>query len=366
MALRRSVSRVLLGTALSLTLAVPALADNPFGAIAISPSNGTAGGSWNWKSQGDANSHALSACRSRSNGANDCLVAQEIHQHLCGAVAFDKSAGRWRGGVANVRADARSAALNNLGSSSGRILESVCNSTQTKSTGASTTEAAVAGLLLGAAAVAVASQHHRAAASPTPSPSPSASPSVVYVPAPVQPVQAPAYIPTQGGVPPAAAQAGGSQYVPVATRPFALVGLRTHVSDVVNAIVPLYAGIDAGNTLLQAVAGQMVGGAGGGETVFQPAGGYVLTGLDVYRASYKGNDEVVGLRIYWSKLTPTGIDAAGGITSNVMASNTPPNLAAKSLRANAGSYISNLVITPSTHPDGSTYVHDLSIVTTAL
>jgi len=350
----RSLAGLLLVAALSAAMMLPALAENPYGAIAISPSTGKVSGSWNFGNQSAANTRAISRCNALTNGAGDCIATVAVHQHLCGALATDSVQGTWRGGVANTRAAAKSAALSNLGSSNGRIAYSICNSGNQQSAGASSTESAVAGLLVGAAAVALLTHHpHPAATAP--------AASSVYVPAPVAQDQA-AYVPgAQTSVP---QSADASQYTPVGpSRPLALVGMKVHAGDVINAILPIYAGID-GNVVQSPVLGQIVGGAGGTEKVYDPAG-YVLTGLDVYRGSYKGNDEVVGMRIYWSKLLPEGIASAGEIESTIMAS-SPPGLTVKTLRAPAGEYISNVVLTPSTHPDGSTYVHDIAIVTTRL
>lgn len=361
--MRRTAASLGLIIAFTLGLVSPAFADSKYGAIAVSRNSGFARGAWNWSSQNGADSKALQLCRNASN-ASDCQVAVRFHQHRCGAVAIDNFTKQWSWGLGNNDNEARSNALRSLGGSNGKIMSSHCNDASTTSTGQSTTGAAIAGVLLGAAAVAALS-HHGSKPAATPSPSavyvPSTTTQVAQAPAYIPSAQTPAYVP--GGT---AAAAPATGYVPVAQRPYALVGVTTHVSDVVNALIPLYAPIAAGNVLQTAVNGQMVGGAGGTETVFQPAGGYVLTGLDVYRAPYKGNDEVVGLRLYWGKLTPTGIDAASGISSTVMATNAPPNLTAKTLRADPGTYISNLVVTPSTHPDGSTYVHDVAITTTAL
>ncbi|HUZ48625.1 MAG TPA: DUF4189 domain-containing protein [Candidatus Dormibacteraeota bacterium] len=346
----RSLAGFLLVAALSAAMMLPALANNLYGAIAISPSTGKVSGSWNFRNQSAANTRAISRCNALTNGAGDCIATVAVHQHLCGALATDSVHGTWRGGVANTRAAAKSAALSNLGSSNGRIAYSLCNSGNQQSAGASSTESAVAGLLVGAAAVALLTHH----------PHPAATASV-YVPAPVAQDQT-AYVPgAQTSVP---QSANSSQYTPVGpSHPLALVGVKVHASDVINAILPIYASID-GNVVQSPVLGQIVGGTGGTETVYQPAG-YVLTGLDVYRGSYKGNDEVVGMRVYWSKLLPEGIASTGEIESTIMAS-SPPGLTIKTLRAPAGEYISNLVLTPSTHPDGSTYIHDIAIVTTRL
>lgn len=362
MAFGRSAIYLSLALTLTATLAAPALADNPYAAIAASPSTGAAADAYNFSTQFAANSRAISICNRSTGGNNDCTAVVAVHTHLCGALVRDSSSGRWGRGVGNTKQDAINAANNNLGSFNGQLVRWVCNGTTTasKSTGTSTTEAAVAGLLVGAAAVAIATHHRAPGATPAP---------VAYVPAPA--LQGQAYVPAQQAqtyvpVAPQTVTATSGGYVPVAAaRPLALVGLRVHRSDVINAIVPIYAGFGAGNALAAPVLGQIAGGAGGAESVFQPAG-YVVTGLDVYRGSYKGNDEVMGLRIYWNRTTPSGLDPAGAIMSDVMATNAPPNLTAKTLRAAAGAYISNIVITPSTHADGSTYVHDIDIVTTPL
>ncbi len=104
----------------------PAFADNFYGAIAISPSTGKHGGSWDMRSQSAADSSAIAKCNSAS-GTNDCISTVQIHTHTCGALAIDVSAGQWKGGLGNTRGEASSSALAALGSSSGSIAESVCN-----------------------------------------------------------------------------------------------------------------------------------------------------------------------------------------------------------------------------------------------
>ncbi|HVA32713.1 MAG TPA: hypothetical protein VNG31_01110 [Candidatus Baltobacteraceae bacterium] len=175
---------------------------------------------------------------------------------------------------------------------------------------------------------------------------------------PYVPAQSQTYVPQ----PTYAAQ---PQYQPTSTvqRPLALIGLQVSYANAVDRIVPIYAGIGPGFTLEQSVLGQSVGGSGGTETAFAPPG-YVLTGIDVYRGTYGGVDEVLGMKLYWNRLTSNGIDANDGLASNVMRSSYPQTLPTKQLRADPGTYISNIMITPSTHSDGRTFVHDISIALT--
>ena len=155
----RSPLGLLLVAAFAAATMAPALADNPYGAIAISPSTGKVSGSWNFRNQSAADARAVSRCNALTNGAGDCIATVAVHQHLCGALATDSVQGTWKGGVANTRAAAKSAALSNLGSSNGRIAYSLCNSGNQQSAGASSTESAIAGLLAGAAAVALLTHH---------------------------------------------------------------------------------------------------------------------------------------------------------------------------------------------------------------
>jgi len=172
------------------------------------------------------------------------------------------------------------------------------------------------------------------------------------------------YVPVQVSPPymPATPYGSSPQYVPVQTTqlPYALVGLIINNGNAVDRIVPLYAPIGAGFVLQQAVLGQAVGGDGGTQTIFQPPG-YVLTGLDVYRGVYAGVDEVLGMKLYWNRLTPSGIDPNDGLTYDAMRSVFPQTFPTRALRANPGTYISNIIITPSTHVDGRTFVHDVNI-----
>jgi hypothetical protein len=172
-----------------------------------------------------------------------------------------------------------------------------------------------------------------------------------YVPAPVSQPYVP--VATYGSTP---------QYTPTQTvqLPYALVGLTINNGNAIDRIVPMYAPIGAGFVLQQPVLGQAVGGGGGTPMVFQPPG-YVLTGLDVYRGVYAGVDEVLGMKLYWNRLTPSGIDPNDGVTSTAMRSVYPQTFPMKVLRATPGSYISNIIITPSTHTDGRTFVHDINI-----
>jgi len=177
-----------------------------------------------------------------------------------------------------------------------------------------------------------------------------------YVPAPV----------SQPYVPPASYNPV-PQYAPTQTTqlPYALVGMAISNGNAVDRIVPIYAAIGAGFVLQQSIFGQAVGGTGGTQTIYQPPG-FVLTGLDVYRGVYGGVDEVLGMKLYWNRLTPSGIDPNQGETSTVMQSSYPQTFPMKVLRASPGTYISNLIITPSTHSDGRTFVHDVDISVSAI
>lgn len=177
-----------------------------------------------------------------------------------------------------------------------------------------------------------------------------------YIPAPV----AQPYAPAGSYVPPA-------QYAPAPSQlPFALIGLQVSYANAVDRIVPIYAPIGPGFALQQPVLGQAVGGTGGSPATFEQPQGYVLTGIDVYRGIYGGVDEVLGMKLYFSRLTSGGIDPSSVVTMDAMKSTYAQTFPTKMLRADPGTYISNIMLTPSTHSDGRTFVHDIAIVLTRI
>ncbi|HEV2261776.1 MAG TPA: DUF4189 domain-containing protein, partial [Candidatus Rubrimentiphilum sp.] len=123
----RFFSGVALSAALALGSVVPALADNPYGDIAVSPSTGQTARSWDWGTQSAADAKAISLCNALTNGVNDCISQLEVHSHVCGAIAFDSALNQWRGGRGNTVAEADSNALAALSISNGTVARHVCN-----------------------------------------------------------------------------------------------------------------------------------------------------------------------------------------------------------------------------------------------
>lgn len=83
-----------------------AYSDDNFGAIALSPSSGRIGYSYDYSDRGSASDAAMSSCT-----FNDCRVVASF-ANGCGAVAYSRRAGLYTYGAAYSRSAARSQALN--------------------------------------------------------------------------------------------------------------------------------------------------------------------------------------------------------------------------------------------------------------
>ncbi len=120
-----------------------------------------------------------------------------------------------------------------------------------------------------------------------------------YMPAPQT------YVPQQQMYAPPSQTYVPQQQYGTSSRPYALVGFQVRNGNAVDWLDPIYAPIGPDLSLQNPVLGQGAGGAGGNIAVYQPAG-YVLTGIDLYRGVYDGQEAALGMKLYWNRLTPGG------------------------------------------------------------
>lgn len=142
----------------------------------------------------------------------------------------------------------------------------------------------------------------------------------------------------------------------------ALVGLKVHHGQVIDAITPIFAVIESTPDLKlgETVDGEHYGGQGGGETILKKDG-CILTGLNYYKGNYFGRIEVVQIELIWHKLTQKGIDPDEIVSEKLGTGEFAKQINLFKLRAETDCYISNLSATTSYHTSGETYLNDLSI-----
>lgn len=148
----------------------------------------------------------------------------------------------------------------------------------------------------------------------------------------------------------------------LASSTLALAGLKVRHGDVIDALTPIFAEIDANMNIKSQPEASDIGGEGGAETVLLKPG-YLVTGINLRRGMYFGRDEVIHLELIWQKLTPNGFDPMTQEISDRMGSGNYAKLTGEliKLRPGPGHYISDIKAMTSYHTSGETFLHQLAI-----
>ena len=148
----------------------------------------------------------------------------------------------------------------------------------------------------------------------------------------------------------------------------ALVGLKVRHGDIIDAITPIYAIIQTTPDLRlgKEVKGKHYGGFGGDEATLE-RNGYIVTGVNIYKADYFGREEVVHIQLIWNKLTQQGIETEPILSKKLGTGEYAKNIwLAEEIRAKTGYYICNFNCKTSDHTSGETFLHDFKIETKEL
>jgi hypothetical protein len=152
------------------------------------------------------------------------------------------------------------------------------------------------------------------------------------------------------------------KYPKLKGKTLALVGFRVRHGNIIDALAPIYAEVDAKLTLKDEYEGNWIGGGStAGTELTKP--GYVVTGIEKQRGDWFGGTEVVHIRIRWNRLTSKGIDTLDSTWSEKLGNGLyvktlqEPEL----LQAIENDFISDFDAQTSYRTGGQLVLHDIQI-----